>query len=45
MLTMFIRDREVTIIADAEHVLIAEKYITGFARYVYEVFKSGIAHR
>ncbi len=42
VLTMFIRDREVTIIADAEHVLIAEKYITGFARYVYEVLRVGL---
>ena len=30
------------IIADAEHVLISEKYITGFARYVYEVLRVGL---
>jgi hypothetical protein len=42
VLTTFIRDREVAIIADAEHVLIAEKYITGFARHVYEVLRVGL---
>ena|SRR5436309_30458 len=42
VLAMFIRDREVAIVADDKYVLFTEKYITGPARYVYEVLRVGL---
>ncbi len=42
VLAMFIRDREVAIVADDKYVLITEKYITGPIHYVYEVLRVGL---